>query len=58
MSGLQQFWDQGDAITRCVAALLLVMSVSAWADPGSALSGSSMGVLGSIGGVVSVTVAV
>ena len=30
MSGLQQFWDQGDAITRCVAALLLVMSVSAW----------------------------
>ena len=23
MSGLQQFWDQGDAITRSVAALLL-----------------------------------
>jgi biopolymer transport protein ExbB len=30
MSGLQQFWDQGDAITRSVAALLLAMSVSAW----------------------------
>ena len=30
MTGLQQFWDQGDAITRAVAALLLAMSVSAW----------------------------
>ena len=30
MTGLQQFWDQGDAITRGVAALLLAMSVSAW----------------------------
>lgn len=30
MSGLQQFWSQGDAITRGVAALLLLMSISAW----------------------------
>ena len=30
MNGFQQFWDQGDGITRSVAALLLVMSVSAW----------------------------
>jgi biopolymer transport protein ExbB len=30
MSGLAQFWSQGDAITRLVAALLLLMSVSAW----------------------------
>ena len=30
MSGLQQFWDQADGITRSVAALLLAMSVSAW----------------------------
>ena len=30
MTGLQQFWDQGDAITRSVAVLLLAMSVSAW----------------------------
>ena len=29
MSGLQDFWAQGDLITRAVAALLL-MSVSAW----------------------------
>ena len=30
MNGFQQFWQQGDAITRSVAALLLVMSISAW----------------------------
>jgi biopolymer transport protein ExbB len=30
MSGFQQFWQQGDAITRGVAALLLLMSVGAW----------------------------
>ena len=30
MTGLQAFWEQGDAITRAVAALLLLMSVSAW----------------------------
>ena len=30
MSGFQHFWQQGDAITRSVAALLLLMSVSAW----------------------------
>ena len=30
MSGLQDFWAQGDLITRAVAALLLLMSVSAW----------------------------
>ena len=30
MSGLQQFWDQGDSITRLVAVLLLAMSVIAW----------------------------
>jgi biopolymer transport protein ExbB len=30
VSGLAQFWQQGDTITRGVAALLLVMSVSAW----------------------------
>jgi len=30
MSGLQQFWDQADAITRSVAVVLLAMSVSAW----------------------------
>jgi len=30
MSGLQQFWDQADAITRSVADVLLAMSVSAW----------------------------
>ena len=30
MSGLEHFWSQGDAITRGVAALLLLMSVSAW----------------------------
>ena len=30
MNGFQQFWDQGDGITRSVAALLLFMSVSAW----------------------------
>jgi biopolymer transport protein ExbB len=30
MSGFQHFWQQGDAITRAVALLLLLMSVSAW----------------------------
>ncbi len=30
MTGLAQFWQQGDAISRGVAALLLAMSVSAW----------------------------
>ena len=30
MTGLQAFWEQGDAITRAVAALLLLMSISAW----------------------------
>ena len=30
MSGLAHFWSQGDAITRAVALLLLLMSVSAW----------------------------
>jgi biopolymer transport protein ExbB len=30
MSGFQQFWQQGDAITRGVALLLLLMSISAW----------------------------
>ena len=30
MGGLTYFWEQGDAITRGVAALLLLMSVSAW----------------------------
>ncbi len=30
MTGFQQFWQQGDAITRSVAVLLLVMSISAW----------------------------
>ena len=30
MGGFQQFWAGGDAITRSVAALLLLMSVSAW----------------------------
>jgi biopolymer transport protein ExbB len=30
MTGLEHFWTQGDAITRSVAALLLLMSVSAW----------------------------
>jgi biopolymer transport protein ExbB len=30
MSGFAQFWVQGDLITRSVAALLLLMSVSAW----------------------------
>jgi biopolymer transport protein ExbB len=30
MTGLATFWAQGDAITRSVAALLLLMSVSAW----------------------------
>ena len=29
-TGFAQFWSQGDVITRSVAALLLVMSVSAW----------------------------
>ena len=30
MSGFTQFWDQGDLITRGVALLLLLMSISAW----------------------------
>jgi len=30
MGGLDHFWSQGDTITRSVAALLLLMSVSAW----------------------------
>ena len=30
MGGFEHFWSQGDAITRTVAALLLLMSVSAW----------------------------
>lgn len=30
MSGFQHFWQQGDVITRSVAVLLLLMSVSAW----------------------------
>ncbi len=30
MGGLGHFWAQGDAVTRSVVALLLLMSVSAW----------------------------
>ena len=30
MGGLAVFWSQGDAVTRGVAALLLIMSISAW----------------------------
>ena len=30
MTGFTSFWAQGDAITRSVAVLLLLMSVSAW----------------------------
>ena len=30
MSGFPSFWQQGDLITRSVAVLLLLMSVSAW----------------------------
>ena len=30
MTGLRHFWEQGDAITRSVALLLLLMSVCAW----------------------------
>ena len=30
MTGLSNFWSQGDAITRGVALLLLLMSISAW----------------------------
>ncbi len=30
MTGFSNFWSQGDAITRSVAMLLLLMSVSAW----------------------------
>ena len=30
MSGFNQFWEQGDLITRSVALLLLLMSISAW----------------------------
>ncbi len=30
MSGFSNFWSQGDTITRSVALLLLLMSISAW----------------------------
>ena len=30
MTGFAEFWAQGDAITRSVAGLLLLMSISAW----------------------------
>jgi biopolymer transport protein ExbB len=30
MAGFEDFWSRGDLITRSVAALLLLMSVSAW----------------------------
>ena len=30
MTGFENFWAQGDVITRSVAALLLAMSISAW----------------------------
>jgi biopolymer transport protein ExbB len=30
VSGFEAFWEQGDAITRAVALLLLLMSISAW----------------------------
>ena len=30
MTGFGHFWSQGDFITRSVATLLLLMSVSAW----------------------------
>ena len=30
MTGFAAFWEQGDAVTRAVALLLLAMSVSAW----------------------------
>ena len=30
MSGFEHFWSQGDVITRSVALLLLLMSISAW----------------------------
>jgi len=30
MSGFSQFWDQADVITRSVALMLLLMSISAW----------------------------
>jgi biopolymer transport protein ExbB len=30
MTGIENFWTQGDAIIRGVAALLLLMSISAW----------------------------
>ena len=30
MTGLEHFWSQGDATIRMVAALLLLMSISAW----------------------------
>jgi biopolymer transport protein ExbB len=32
MTSIEHFWQQGDLITRSVAALLLLMSVSAWLD--------------------------
>ena len=30
MTGIEHFWSQGDAVTRGVSALLLLMSVGAW----------------------------
>jgi biopolymer transport protein ExbB len=30
MTGFEHFWSQGDGITRSVATLLLLMSISAW----------------------------
>ena len=30
MSGFAAFWEQGDAVTRAVALLLLAMSIAAW----------------------------
>jgi biopolymer transport protein ExbB len=30
MTGFEHFWSQGDGITRSVAVLLLLMSISAW----------------------------
>lgn len=30
MGGLMQYWEQGDAIGRAVAIMLLLMSISAW----------------------------
>ena len=30
MDGIEHFWNQGDAITRLVASVLILMSISAW----------------------------